>query len=614
MGCMFIFQMSPTFNPLAIILSQNKLTGPNYVEWNRNLDIVLTAEGYKFVLTQSCPDLPGASAPPEELAAYERWTKANEMTRCYILASIDGVLQQQHLPMPTARDIMLNLKEMFGEQGRSARQDVMRNLLNTKMAEGTPVREHTLKMIGFLNELEILGAEIDADSQIDIILQSLPDSFNQFRLNYLMNKNHYTLSELMNELQAAEGIIKSKKHVLMVSARGSSKLKPKGKKVMKKNKAKHVNKGEVKPRGVQIRDVPKGKCFHCGKDGHWKRNCPAFIASKKQGMIESLVAETCFVAYSTDTWCVDSGATNHVCNSLQGFQVTKQLSDREITLHMGTSASVSALAVGVVRLSFVDGRSLVLDDCLYVPEIRRNLISVSSLINKGYSVHFSSNVLIKKHGLFICSGTLVDGLYLVTPVTTPVPTLLDTEIMDKSKKLPLKRKAPSFNSTYLWHLRLGHINLNRIQRLVRDGPLGSLVLESLPTCESCLEGKMTKRQFSAKGQRAKELLELVHTDVCGPINIQARGGYEYFVTFVDDYSRFGYVYLMHRKSDAFDFFREFKTEAEKQTGKSLKALRSDRGGEYLSREFEDYLRHNGIVSQLTAPGTPQQQKEGTGLF
>ena len=146
---MFIFQMSPTFNPLTIILSQNKLYRHNYVEWNQNLNIMLTSKGYKFGLSRPCPDLPGASAPPEELAAYERWTKANEMTRCYILASIDGVLQQQHLPMPTARDMMLNLKEMFGEQGRSARQDVMRNLLNTKMVERTPVREHALKMIVF---------------------------------------------------------------------------------------------------------------------------------------------------------------------------------------------------------------------------------------------------------------------------------------------------------------------------------------------------------------------------------------------------------------------------------------------------------------------------------
>ena len=117
---------------------------------------------------------------------------------------------------------------------------------------------------------------------------------------------------------------------------------------------------------------------------------------------------------------------------------------------------------------------------------------------------------------------------------------------------------------------------------------------------------MTKRSFSAKGTRAKEPLQLVHSDVCGPVSVQARGGYEYFVTFIDDYSRYGYVYLMRRKSETFGKFKEFLAEAEKQLGKSLKTLRSDRGGEYLDNEFEDYLLEHGIVSQLTAPGTPQQ--------
>ena len=139
------------------------------------------------------------------------------------------------------------------------------------------------------------------------------------------------------------------------------------------------------------------------------------------------------------------------------------------------------------------------------------------------------------------------------------------------------------NLTYQWHLRLGHIGLDRIKRLVRDGPLQSLQVDDMPTCESCLEGKMTKRSFNSKGNRAVECLELVHSDVCGPFNIQARGGYEYFVTFTDDHSRFGHVYLMRHKSETFDKFKEYRALVEKQLGKVIKTLRSDRGGEYLSR-------------------------------
>ena len=98
----------------------------------------------------------------------------------------------------------------------------------------------------------------------------------------------------------------------------------------------------------------------------------------------------------------------------------------------------------------------------------------------------------------------------------------------------------------------------------------------------------------------------MHSDVCGPMSIQARGGYEYFITFTDDYSRFGYVYLMKWKFETFEKFKEFRAEVENQLGKHIKAIRSDSGGEYLLRDFKDYLTQNGIVSQLTTPGTPQQ--------
>ncbi|KAK8578706.1 hypothetical protein V6N12_069050 [Hibiscus sabdariffa] len=116
---------------------------------------------------------------------------------------------------------------------------------------------------------------------------------------------------------------------------------------------------------------------------------------------------------------------------------------------------------------------------------------------------------------------------------------------------------------------------------------------------------MTKAPFSGKGERASDLLGLIHSDVCGPMNTQARGGFQHFIIFTDDFSRYEYIYLMRHKSEALERFKEFKNEVQNQHGKSIKALRSDRGGEYLSQDFDELLKECGIVSQLTPPGTPQ---------
>ena len=85
-------------------------------------------------------------------------------------------------------------------------------------------------------------------------------------------------------------------------------------------------------------------------------------------------------------------------------------------------------------------------------------------------------------------------------------------------------------------------------------------------------------------------------DVCGPMSTQAKGGYEYFITFTNDYLRYGYVYLMKWKSEAFENFKEFRVEVENQLDKRIKVIRSDWGGEYLLGDFKDYLTQNGIVS------------------
>ena len=117
------------------------------------------------------------------------------------------------------------------------------------------------------------------------------------------------------------------------------------------------------------------------------------------------------------------------------------------------------------------------------------------------------------------------------------------------------------------------MNKNRIDRLIKKCILEIDNCESLPTCESCLLGKMTKSLFKRKDERANDVLSLIHTDVCGSINISARGGYYYFIMIIDNLSMYGYVYLMKHKLESFKMFKCFYTEVEKLTRKSIKTLR-----------------------------------------
>ena len=113
-------------------------------------------------------------------------------------------------------------------------------------------------------------------------------------------------------------------------------------------------------------------------------------------------------------------------------------------------------------------------------------------------------------------------------------------------------KVDNDSASYLWHYRLGHIGVKRMKKLHADG-----LLESLDACEPCLMGKMTKTLFSGTMDQATDLLEIIHTDVCGLMSVEARIGYRYFLTCIDDLSRHGYIYLMKHKSETFEKFKEF---------------------------------------------------------
>jgi len=158
---------------------------------------------------------------------------------------------------------------------------------------------------------------------------------------------------------------------------------------------------------------------------------------------------------------------------------------------------------------------------------------------------------------------------------------------------------------YLWHSRLGHVGELRMKRLAKEGLLGSLRNVSLPTCEYCLAGKMSRKPFG-KGSRAQFPLALVHSDICGPLNVISRQGFRYFLTFTDDYTRYTHVYLLKFKGEAISCFLAYVQLVENQLNTTIKCLRTDRGGEYLSNLFKGFCEQKGIERQLTIPNTPQQ--------
>ncbi|CAL9003549.1 unnamed protein product [Prunus brigantina] len=134
-----------------------------------------------------------------------------------------------------------------------------------------------------------------------------------------------------------------------------------------------------------------------------------------------------------------------------------------------------------------------------------------------------------------------------------------------------------------------------------------VLTEMKDVCEGCVSGKHHREKFDKEGAwRASCPLELVHTDLCGPMQNESIGGNRYFITFIDDFSRMCWVYFLRNKSDTFNVFKKFKAFVELQSGFSLKKLRSDRGGEYTSHEFQEFCASMGMERQLTIAHSPQQ--------
>jgi hypothetical protein len=249
--------------------------------------------------------------------------------------------------------------------------------------------------------------------------------------------------------------------------------------------------------------------------------------------------------------------------------------------------------VGESNYKLDSENSITMKDVLYVPGLKKNLLSISALDEKGYRVAFiDGEVFMWAKGETINEAIVIgnkeNGLYKLKGH----PKIAMTHAIE--------------NSCELWHRRLAHINYKALPYIWKAVTgLPELKVDQEGICNGCAQGKNIKNPFPKRDSKAG-VLELIHSDVCGPMPSSSISGYVYDVSFIDDYSRKTWIYFLKSKDEVFSKFKEFKALIENLSETKIKILRSDNGGEYTSKEFVNFCRDVGIKRELTTPYNPQQ--------
>ena len=257
---------------------------------------------------------------------------------------------------------------------------------------------------------------------------------------------------------------------------------------------------------------------------------------------------------------------------------------------MGNEDVSKIVGMGDICLETNIGCKLFLRDVRHVPDIRLNIIYAGKLDDEGYNNNFSDGKWnLSKGSLVVANGKKTCSLYTMqAKIYKGVVNTLEND-----------------SSTDLWHRRLGHMSEKGLQALSKKELLVGIKGTPLTTCVHCFHGKQNRISFRRNiASRKSHVLDLVHYDVCGPLKVRTLGGALYFVTFIDDHSRKVWAYTLKTKDQVLDVFKHFQANIERETGRQLKCVRSDNGGEYIG-PFDQYCTNHDIRHGKIVKKTPQ---------
>lgn len=293
-----------------------------------------------------------------------------------------------------------------------------------------------------------------------------------------------------------------------------------------------------------------------------------------------------------NTWFLDSGCTQHMTSKHEYFT---KLESAKGLVKLADKSKLAVVGKGTVAIEAPKGTKFI-QDVLLVPELDQNLLSVGQMLEQDYILLFNERkcVVSEPSGQEVITVEMIKRSFPMNWNSNPEQACRSSRCEQGSK---------------LWHKRFGHYNLKSIQYaqkhdLVKDLPEIELCSD---VCESCQLGKQHRLPFPKLATwRASEKLQLIHSDICGPMKTPSLNGSKYFNLFIDDLTRMTWVYFLKQKLEVFAIFKKFKAFCETQKGCLLRTLRTDNGKEYTSSEFQLFCDDMGVEHHLTVTYSPQQ--------